>query len=87
MTEARAAGAHGVGDGLDGVVLPDDPPAQQVLEAEQPVALDRAQLGDGDAVRRATISATSSAVICGFVDSDGASASRSSSRVSALARS
>ena len=47
--EPGPAAAHGVGDGLDGLVLPDDAPVQQLLEAQQPVALGRAQLGDRDA--------------------------------------
>jgi hypothetical protein len=67
VAETGPAAAHGVGDRLDRVVLPDDAPVQELLEPQQPVALAALSSATGMPVRRATIWATSSAVIRGLL--------------------
>ena len=49
ILEARAGAAHGPGEGGDGAVLPDHALVQQVLEAQQLLALALPEAGHGDA--------------------------------------
>ena len=49
VRESGPRAADGLGDRLDGLVLPDDPLVQLLLEAHEPLALLLGELGDRDA--------------------------------------